>query len=62
MARRAILPRQWRKLSRSERVEMMAYEWKVDERLDKVLTHIRETVPGEFGMLAQVLTILKFEG
>ena len=55
------MPRQWRKLNRNERVEMLAYEWKIDERLDRILSHIRDTVPGEFGMLAQVMAILKFE-
>ncbi len=38
---------------------MLAYEQTLDDRLDRILVNIRESVPGEFGMLAQVIAILK---
>ena len=38
---------------------MLAYETLLDDRLDRVLTNVRDTMPGDFGMLAQVIAILK---
>lgn len=58
MARRSMTPGQWRKLPRSERVEMLAYEYRQQERADKIISQITEAMPSEIGMLAQVIALL----
>ena len=58
MERRGLTPGQWRALPQNERVEMMAYLWKQDEERAQLMRQIRE-LPGEAGLIAQVLALLK---
>mgnify|MGYP001617562690 FL=1 len=58
MERRGLTPGQWRSLPQSERNEMMAFVTRIDDNREQLLRQIRE-LPGEMGLLAQVLALLK---
>lgn len=54
-----MMPKQWRAMSRDERLELLAYEHIRQERRDRMLNDIRDKFPeNEFSMLAQVMVIL----
>ena len=59
MERRNLTPKQWRAMSKSERVELLAYEHIRDERRARMLEDVRDKFPeNEFSMLGQLLVIL----
>ena len=45
----------WRRLSRAERVEILAYEYRRDEQRAGVLRDVIENIGGELAVLAQII-------
>ena len=53
-----ILPNQWRSLPRRERAELLAIQMLYDQALSELTNEIIDKLPGEFGLLAQIMVML----
>jgi hypothetical protein len=61
MARRGLLPDQWRALPRAERVEVLAYEHQRAARLGRLLENVRAADPSPLAWLAEVMILMQAE-
>ena len=59
MVARALTPSQWRALPKNERIEMLAFQKRQDDRRDELRAQILSRLPNEFGMLAQVMLLIR---
>ena len=57
MARRGWTPKQWHSLTRTSRIEILAYEKLEDDERSRLIAEVIEKLPNEFGMLAQALLL-----